>query len=238
MGAAWRDLRDNRDFAKIEQMIAQVKALDLEVCCTLGMLTESQAHKLKKAGLDAYNHNIDTSATYYPNIVSTHTYDERLQTLENVRKAGISVCCGGIIGLGESQQDRILMLHTLATQPSHPDSVPINALVPIKGTPLSANMQVDVWQMVRMIATARILMPRAMIRLSAGRESMNITEQALCFLAGANSIFAGDKLLTADNVSAEKDAHMFSVLGLEPLQPRTQTPPPISSPSTSPCFLP
>lgn len=217
MGAAWREVRDNQHFEHILEMIKGIKELGMEVCCTLGMLTTTQAKKLKEAGLHSYNHNLDTSASYYPNIVRTHTYEERLQTLENVRKAGIRVCCGGILGLGEQHKDRIEMLHTLSTLPVHPESVPINALVPIKGTPLATNPCVDIWDMVRMIATARILMPQAMLRLSAGRESMNVAEQALCFLAGANSIFSGDKLLTTPNTGSAQDREMFDLLGLSPI---------------------
>jgi len=188
----------------------------MEVCCTLGMLTETQAQKLADAGLYAYNHNLDTSSEYYEHIITTRTYDDRLQTLDNVRKAGVSVCCGGIIGLGETHEDRIKMLHTLSTMPEHPESVPINALVAIAGTPLEDNQKVDVWDMIRMIATARILMPKAMVRLSAGRTAMSLSEQALCFMAGANSIFAGDKLLTTPNPSFEEDDAMFQLLGLKP----------------------
>lgn len=190
--------------------------MGMEVCCTLGMLTEDQAAKLANAGLYAYNHNLDTSSEYYNEIITTRTYDDRLQTLENVRKAGVSVCCGGIIGLGETHEDRIKMLHTLSTLPEHPESVPVNALVPIAGTPLENNVKVDVWDMVRMIATARILMPKAMVRLSAGRTSMSNSDQALCFMAGANSIFAGDKLLTTPNPTFEEDNAMFRLLGLTP----------------------
>jgi biotin synthase len=192
--------------------------MGMEVCCTLGMLTESQAAKLAGAGLYAYNHNLDTSQKYYDEIITTRTYKERLDTLGNVRKAGISVCCGGIIGLGESHEDRIDMLKTLATLPEHPESVPVNALVRIKGTPLENNPKVDIWDMVRMIATARILMPKAMVRLSAGRTDMTIPEQAFCFMAGANSIFAGDKLLTTPNPSFEEDNEMFELLGLNAME--------------------
>jgi biotin synthase len=188
----------------------------MEVCCTLGMLTETQAQKLADAGLYAYNHNLDTSSEYYNEIITTRTYDDRLHTLEHVRKAGVTVCCGGIIGLGETHDDRIKMLHTLSTMPEHPESVPINALVAIPGTPLENNPKVDIWDMVRMIAAARILMPKSMVRLSAGRNSMSISEQALCFMAGANSIFAGDKLLTTPNPSFEEDDAMFQLLGLKP----------------------
>ena len=216
MGAAWREVRDNRDFDRVIEMVKGVNEMGMEVCCTLGMLTETQAQKLADAGLYAYNHNLDTSSEYYEHIITTRTYDDRLQTLDNVRKAGVSVCCGGIIGLGENHNDRIKMLHTLCTMPEHPESVPINALVAIAGTPLEHNTKVDVWDMIRMIATARILMPKAMVRLSAGRTSMSVSEQALCFMAGANSIFAGDKLLTTPNPSFEEDDAMFQLLGLKP----------------------
>ncbi|HVX24726.1 MAG TPA: biotin synthase BioB [Parafilimonas sp.] len=216
MGAAWREVRDNKDFDRVIEMVKGVNEMGMEVCCTLGMLTESQAQKLADAGLYAYNHNLDTSSEYYDQIITTRTYDDRLQTLDNVRKAGVSVCCGGIIGLGETHEDRIKMLHTLSTLPEHPESVPINALVAIAGTPLENNDKVDVWDMIRMIATARILMPKAMVRLSAGRTSMTVSEQALCFMAGANSIFAGDKLLTTPNPSFEEDDAMFKLLGLKP----------------------
>jgi biotin synthase len=216
MGAAWREVRDNRDFDRVLEMVQGVNSLGMEVCCTLGMLTPEQAQKLADAGLYAYNHNLDTSSEYYEEIITTRTYNDRLQTLDNVRKAGVSVCCGGIIGLGENHTDRITMLHTLATLPEHPESVPINALVPVKGTPLEHNKRVDVWDMIRMIATARILMPRTMVRLSAGRATMTVSEQALCFLAGANSIFAGEKLLTTPNPSFADDKAMFDLLGLTP----------------------
>jgi biotin synthase len=215
MGAAWREVRDNKDFDRVIEMVKGVNEMGMEVCCTLGMLTETQAQKLAEAGLYAYNHNLDTSSEYYTEIITTRTYNDRLQTLDNVRKAGVSVCCGGIIGLGETHKDRIKMLHTLATMPEHPESVPINALVPIAGTPLENNQKVDVWDMIRMIATARILMPKSMVRLSAGRTAMSVSEQALCFLAGANSIFAGDKLLTTPNPSFEEDDAMFQLLGLK-----------------------
>jgi biotin synthase len=216
MGAAWREVRDNKDFDRVLEMVKGVNEMGMEVCCTLGMLSEDQAKKLAEAGLYAYNHNLDTSADYYGEIISTRTYDDRLQTLEHVRNAGVSVCCGGIIGLGETHEDRIKMLHTLSSLPEHPESVPVNALVPIKGTPLQNNSKVQIWEMVRMIATARILMPKAMVRLSAGRTEMSVTEQSLCFLAGANSIFAGEKLLTTPNPSFDEDKEMFALLGLEP----------------------
>ncbi|MBC5775056.1 biotin synthase BioB [Pontibacter sp. KCTC 32443] len=216
MGAAWREVRDNRDFDKVLDMVKGVNEMGLEVCCTLGMVNEYQAEKLKEAGLYAYNHNLDTSQENYSNIITTRTYDDRLDTIENVRKAGISVCSGGIIGLGETDEDRIGMLHTLSTLVQHPESVPVNALVPVKGTPLENQPLVTVWEMVRMIATARILMPKTMVRLSAGRERMSVTDQALCFLAGANSIFTGEKLLTTPNPDFDQDKAMFELLGLSP----------------------
>jgi biotin synthase len=216
MGAAWREVRDNKDFDRVLDMVRGVNHMGMEVCCTLGMLTEDQAKKLADAGLYAYNHNLDTSSEYYTEIITTRTYDERLKTLDNVRKAGVTVCCGGIIGLGETHADRIKMLHTLSTLPQHPESVPINALVRVKGTPLENNPKVDTWDMIRMIATARILMPGTMVRLSAGRAEMSAAEQALCFMAGANSIFAGEKLLTTPNPSFEEDNIMFELLGLKP----------------------
>jgi biotin synthase len=216
MGAAWREVRDNRDFNRVLDMVKGVNELGMEVCCTMGMLTEDQAQKLHEAGLHAYNHNLDTSEEHYTDIITTRTYDDRLKTLGNVRKAGISVCSGGIIGLGEKHEDRIGMLHTLSTLPQHPESVPINALVPVAGTPLQNNKKVDIWDMVRMIATARILMPKAMVRLSAGRTEMSVSEQALCFMAGANSIFSGEKLLTTPNPGFEEDSAMFQLLGLKP----------------------
>ena len=216
MGAAWREVRDNRDFDKVLDMVRGVNAMGLEVCCTLGMLTESQAEKLKNAGLYAYNHNLDTSEAFYGDIITTRTYDDRLDTLGHVREAGISVCSGGIIGMGESHYDRVGMLLTLATLPQHPESVPVNALVPVEGTPLEDQERVSVWEMVRMIATARILMPAAMVRLSAGRVRMSVEEQALCFLAGANSIFAGDKLLTTPNPDTDSDLQLFQTLNIRP----------------------
>jgi biotin synthase len=216
MGAAWREVRDNRDFDKVIEMVKAVNELDMEVCCTLGMLNEAQAQRLADAGLYAYNHNLDTSEEDYKRIITTRTYDDRLQTLENVRKAKISVCSGGIIGLGETVEDRISMLKTLSNLPKHPESVPVNALVPVAGTPLAEQPRVSVWDMVRMIATARIIMPRTQVRLSAGRTEMSTVEQALCFMAGASSIFAGEKLLTTPNPSFDEDMAMFELLGLTP----------------------
>lgn len=215
MGAAWREVRDNRDFDRVLEMVKGINEMGMEVCCTLGMLTESQAKKLQEAGLYAYNHNLDTSQEYYDEIIHTRTYKDRLDTLENVRKAGVTVCCGGIIGLGETHEDRIDMLHTLSNLPEHPESVPINGLVRVKGTPMEGMPPFDVWDMVRMIATARILMPKAMVRLSAGRKEMSIAEQTLCFMAGANSIFTGDKLLTTPNPDFDEDHQMFELLGLK-----------------------
>jgi biotin synthase len=216
MGAAWREVKDNQDFDDVLEMVKGVNELGLEVCSTLGMLTEEQARRLSAAGLYAYNHNLDSSEEFYDQIITTRKYDDRLQTLEYVRKAGISVCCGGIIGLGETHEDRIGLLHTLAIQPQHPESVPINALVRVKGTPLENQIEVDIWDMIRMIAVARILMPKSMVRLSAGRKEFSCSEQALCFLAGANSIFAGEKLLTTPNPAFDDDLKMFSLLGLKP----------------------
>lgn len=220
MGAAWREVRDDARFERVLEMVRRIKGLGgLEVCCTLGMLDADQARRLKDAGLDAYNHNLDTSEDYYDRIITTRTYADRLRTLEHVRGAGISVCCGGILGLGESEDDRIALLQTLANLPEPPESVPINSLVPVDGTPLAGGGNVDLWSMVRAIATARILMPRAMVRLSAGRLAMSEAEQALCFLAGANSIFAGEKLLTTPNPEADADRLLFDRLGLRALEP-------------------
>ncbi|MCD6012606.1 MAG: biotin synthase BioB [Flavipsychrobacter sp.] len=216
MGAAWREVRDNSDFDRVLDMVKEVNKLDMEVCCTLGMLTEYQAERLAEAGLYAYNHNVDTSEEHYSEVISTRTYDDRLKTLSNVRSAGISVCSGGIIGLGETNADRIGMLQTLANLPQHPGSVPINALVPVAGTPLEHNKRVPFDELVRMVATARIVMPKSAVRLSAGRLELSVAEQGLCFMAGANSIFAGDKLLTTPNPEFNSDMEMFSILGLTP----------------------
>lgn len=216
MGAAWREVRDNSDFDRVIDMVKAVNELDMEVCCTLGMLTENQAQRLADAGLYAYNHNLDTSEEDYKRIISTRTYDNRLKTIENVRKAKLTVCSGGIIGLGETVNDRISMIRTLANMPKHPESVPINALVPVKGTPMENQPRVPIWDMIRMIATTRIIMPKTVVRLSAGRTEMSTVEQAFCFMAGANSIFAGDILLTTPNPSVIDDMEMFSILGLKP----------------------
>lgn len=216
MGAAWREVRDNRDFDRVLDMVRGVNAMGMEVCCTLGMLTESQAQKLADAGLYAYNHNIDSSDDHYKKIITTRTYDDRLNTIENVRKAKVSVCSGGIIGMGESIEDRAGMLFTLANLDPQPESVPINALVPVKGTPMENMELISTWEMVRMIATTRIVIPKTVVRLSAGRTQMSREAQALCFMAGANSIFAGDKLLTTPNPSFSEDMEMFNILGLKP----------------------
>ncbi|KAI9073107.1 hypothetical protein K1719_044916 [Acacia pycnantha] len=220
MGAAWRDTIGRKtNFNNILEYVKEIRDMGMEVCCTLGMLEKEQAVELKKAGLTAYNHNLDTSREYYPNVITTRTYDERLKTLEFVRDAGIHVCSGGIIGLGEAEEDRVGLLHTLATLPTHPESVPINALIAVKGTPLQEQKPVEIWEMIRMIATARIIMPKAMVRLSAGRVRFSMPEQALCFLAGANSIFTGEKLLTTPNNDFDADQLMFKVLGLTPKAP-------------------
>ncbi|MDL1914162.1 MAG: biotin synthase BioB [Bergeyella sp.] len=220
MAAAWREVRDNRDFDRVIDMVKGVNALGMEVCCTLGMLTEAQAQRLQEAGLYAYNHNMDTSEEYYEEIISTRTFDHRINTINNVRKAGITVCSGGIIGLGETHQDRISMLLTLATMSKHPESVPINALARVKGTPLEDNPKVEAWEMVRMIATARIVLPSSMVRLSAGRIEMTESEQAWCFMAGANSIFTGERetLLVTPNPGISEDIQMLNTLGLKPMQ--------------------
>ncbi|KAJ3197603.1 biotin synthase [Entophlyctis luteolus] len=225
MGAAWRDLDGRKtNFKDILGYVREISAMNMEVCCTLGMLTADQAKQLKEAGLTAYNHNLDTSREYYPKIITTRTYDERLETISHVRDAGINVCSGGIIGLGESHTDRVGMLHTLATLPEHPESVPVNALLAVEGTPLAEQKPVEVWEMVRMISTARIVMPSSMIRLSAGRVRFSVPEQALCFMAGANSIFTGDTLLTTPNNAISEDAAMFETLGLVPLEPKSIRP--------------
>lgn len=216
LGAAWREVRDNRDFDKVLDMVRTINSKGMEVCATLGMVTEDQAKKLADAGLYAYNHNLDTSEENYNNIISTRTYDDRLKTLGNVRKAGLTVCSGGIIGMGESAEDRVGMLYTLSLLRPQPESVPINALVAVEGTPLEDQPPVPIWDMVRMIATTRIVIPKTAVRLSAGRLSMSMEGQALCFMAGANSIFAGDKLLTTPNPRYNQDMEMFRILGLTP----------------------
>jgi biotin synthase len=221
MGAAWREPKE-RDMPALLEMVSEVKAMGLETCMTLGMLTRDQARALKDAGLDYYNHNIDTSPEHYGDIITTRTFQERLDTLEEVRKAGMAVCCGGIVGMGETRDDRVGFIHALATLPRHPESVPVNALVPVKGTVLGDmwgdEKPIDDIEFVRTVAVARITMPKSMVRLSAGRESMSESTQALCFLAGANSIFTGDRLLTTPNAGDNADAALFAKLGLKPLE--------------------
>ncbi len=220
MGAAWRELKD-RDTPKLAAMIAGVKALGLETCATLGMLTADQARQLKAAGLDYYNHNLDTGPEYYAEVVTTRTYQDRLDTLQHVRDAGMATCCGGIVGMGETRRDRAGLLHALATLPAHPESLPVNALVPITGTPLGDRIKaegtIDGLEFVRTIAVARLVCPRSIVRLSAGRETMSAELQALCFLAGANSIFVGGRLLTTPNPGEDADADLFARLDLKPM---------------------
>lgn len=218
MGAAWREVRDNGQFDKVLDMVREVTDMGVEVCCTLGMLNETQAQKLEDAGLYAYNHNLDTSAEYYNQVITTRTYQDRLNTIANVRKTNVTVCTGGIIGLGETQADRISLLHTLATLQPHPESVPINILSKVPGTPLEDQASVEIWDTLRMIATARLIMPKAIVRLSAGRAHLSQTEQALCFMAGANSLFSSDTkaMLTSAVPSPDYDAdrEMLNLLGL------------------------
>ena len=224
MGAAWRELKD-RDTPRLAAMIAGVKALGLETCATLGMLTAEQARSLKAAGLDYYNHNLDTGPDYYADVVTTRTYQDRLTTLAHVREAGMSTCCGGIVGMGESRRDRAGLLHALATLPEHPDSLPVNALVPVTGTPLGDRVlregEIDPIEFVRTVAVARLVCPRAMVRLSAGRETMSPEMQALCFLAGANSIFVGGRLLTTPNPDEDEDSRLFALLDLKAMPAAT-----------------
>ncbi len=214
MGAAWRDIPKGEQFERVLDMVRGVRALGMEACCTLGMLTDEQAAALAEAGLTAYNHNLDTSSEFYGEIISTRTYEDRLATLERVRRSGVTVCCGGIIGMGESRQERYRLLRELSTLDPHPESVPVNMLVRVEGTPLAKQRAEDPLELVRMIATARILMPESMVRLSAGRMSLSDEAQALCFLAGANSIFMGDKLLTTPNPEANVDRQLFDKLGM------------------------
>lgn len=217
MGAAWREVRDGLEFDRVLDLVREVKSTGLEVCCTLGMLNEAQAERLKEAGLHAYNHNIDSSRTYYSKIISTRTYDDRLRTIENVRRAGLTVCTGGIIGMGESEDDRIDFLWQLASFDPQPESVTINSLIATPGTPLEHREPVTALELARVIATARILMPQSMIRLSAGRKGLTEEGQFLCFLSGANSIFLGDKLLTSSNPSIDEDYVLFERTGMDPL---------------------
>jgi biotin synthase len=219
MGTAWRGPRDGPQFEQVLDMVRAVRGLGMEACVTLGMLTDEQARRLRDAGLTAYNHNLDTSRRNYPNIVTTRDYDERLETIRAVQRAGISVCCGGILGMGENEEDRLLLLAELAALDPPPESIPINCLVPIRGTPLERAAPVDSLQLVRLIATTRITFPKARVRLSAGRDRMSRELQVLCFLAGANSIFFGEKLLTAPNPSADEDDALFRAMGLPPAVP-------------------
>jgi len=220
MGAAWREVRDGKQFDRVLDMVKDVTAMGVEVCCTLGMLNEDQARRLDEAGLYAYNHNIDTSEGFYSSVITTRKWSDRIDTLANVRKTGVTVCCGGIIGLGESEADRISMLHTLASMNPHPESVPVNVLSKVAGTPLAENADVEIWETVRMIATARIIMPGSVVRLSAGRHKMSQSDQAFCFMAGANSIFSSEerKMLTRAVPCSDYDAdlEMLNTLGLHP----------------------
>jgi len=217
MGAAWRSPKD-RDVESVCQMVEGVRALGLETCATLGMLTSDQAQRLKRSGLDYYNHNLDTSPEFYGAIITTRTYQDRLDTLDHVRAAGINVCCGGIVGMGEGPEDRVGMIATLASLPVHPESVPINMLVQVEGTPLAVERALDPLDFVRTIAVARIAMPKSVVRLSAGREDMSEATQALCFLAGANSIFYGPKLLTTPNPERDRDMRLLDKLGMRPME--------------------
>lgn len=219
MGAAWRNVKDGPEFEEVLEMVRTINKLDMEVCCTLGMLTENQAKRLAEAGLYAYNHNLDTSEEYYKEVISTRGYEDRIKTIENVRKTNVTVCSGGIIGMGESIEDRAGMLVALSTLNPQPESVPINALVAVEGTPLEDEKPVEIWEMIRMVATTRIVMPETQVRLSAGRTEMSREGQAMCFFAGANSIFAGDKLLTTPNPDVNEDMKMFEILGLKPQKP-------------------
>jgi biotin synthase len=219
MGAAWRNVKDGPEFDQVLEMVRTINKMDMEVCCTLGMITENQAQRLAEAGLYAYNHNLDTSEDYYKEVISTRGFEDRLQTIENVRKTSVTVCSGGIIGMGESVEDRAGMLVALSTLNPQPESVPINALVAVEGTPMQDEKPVEIWEMIRMVATTRIVMPHTQVRLSAGRMNMSREGQAMCFFAGANSIFAGDKLLTTPNPDVNEDMKMFDLLGLKPQKP-------------------
>jgi biotin synthase len=236
MGAAWRNVKDGPQFEQVLEMVRTINKMDMEVCCTLGMITENQAHRLAEAGLYAYNHNLDTSEEYYKEVISTRGFNDRLQTIENVRKTSVTVCSGGIIGMGESIEDRAGMLVALSTLNPQPESVPINALVAVEGTPLEDEKPLEVWEMIRMVATSRIIMPETQVRLSAGRLKMNTESQALCFFAGANSIFAGDKLLTTPNPAMNEDLKMFQLLGLNPQKPFVKIKQPLTVEATDSQF--
>lgn len=226
MGAAWRNVKDGPEFDQVLEMVRTINKLDMEVCCTLGMVTENQAKRLAEAGLYAYNHNLDTSEDYYKDVISTRAYDDRLQTIENVRKSNVTVCSGGIIGMGEEKEDRAGMLIALSSLNPHPESVPINALVAVAGTPMENMDPIPIWDMIRMIATTRIVLPGTQVRLSAGRSEMSGEGQALCFFAGANSIFAGDKLLTTPNPALDDDKNLFELLGVTPQKAFVKSPQP------------
>ena len=222
MGAAWRNVKDGKEFDQVLEMVRTINKLDMEVCCTLGMITENQAHRLAEAGLYAYNHNLDSSEEYYKKVISTRGYEDRLETIDNVRKTNVTVCSGGIIGMGENIEDRAGMLVALATLNPQPESVPINALVAVEGTPMEDQKPISIWDMIRMVCTTRIVMPETQVRLSAGRTEMSREGQAMCFFGGANSIFAGDKLLTTPNPDVNEDMKMFELLGLNPQKPFTK----------------
>jgi len=222
MGAAWRNVKDGEEFDQVLEMVRSINKLDMEVCCTLGMITENQAKRLAEAGLYAYNHNLDSSEEYYKKVISTRGFEDRLETIDNVRKTNVTVCSGGIIGMGEDVEDRAGMLVALSTLNPQPESTPINALVAVEGTPLEDQKPVSIWDMVRMVATTRIVLPETQVRLSAGRTQMSREGQAMCFFAGANSIFAGDKLLTTPNPDVNEDMRMFKELGLNPQKPFTK----------------
>lgn len=219
MGAAWRNVKDGEEFDQVLEMVRTINKLEMEVCCTLGMITENQAKRLAEAGLYAYNHNLDTSEDYYKDVISTRAFQDRLDTIDNVRKTNVTVCSGGIIGMGEKVEDRAGMLVALASLSPQPESVPINALVAVEGTPMEEIEPISIWEMIRMVATTRIVMPQTQVRLSAGRTEMSREGQAMCFFAGANSIFAGDKLLTTPNPDVNEDMEMFKLLGLQPMKP-------------------
>lgn len=221
LGAAWREVKDNHAFEKVISMIQSISAFGVEVCCTLGFLTFNQAQRLKQAGLYAYNHNLDSSEKFYQTIITTRTYQQRLQTLSIAADAGLHICCGGILGMGETKEDRLQLLQTLKNLKTVPQSIPLNCLVAIAGTPLEKQPPLSIWEFVRMVATTRILFPKTMIRLSAGRDQFSEEHHALCFLAGANSIFSGDKLLTINNVFLNQDTHLFNLLGLKKLKEKT-----------------
>jgi biotin synthase len=230
MGAAWREVRDNKDFDNVIEMVAAVNGLGMEVCATLGMMNEDQAHRLKNAGLFAYNHNLDSSKEFYGDVISTREYEDRLNTIDNAKKAGLTVCSGGIIGMGEAIEDRVGLLMSYMEMENPPESIPINALVAVEGTPLEDQKPIEQWEMIRMVATTRIAFPEAVVRLSAGRTKMTMEGQALCFMAGAGSIFAGDKLLTTPNPEFNEDKEMFEILGLIPKEAFADGEQPVSNP--------